>query len=411
MATARTSEKTKYPGIRKLSRDGIPAGFLVSYRIPGLGQRTRTLPTLREAKEFQASVRDPANAQKMRSLAKGRITVAQYFDMFLERRRNLTASTRLRYEGVGRNYIIPSRLGRLSLNSVSRDDVEEWVTGLQARKVGPPTIEKSHHVLRTMFTEAVRDGRALFNPASGVKTPDYDEREPFFLTPVQVDQIVEAAPARERALIYFLAQTGLRIGEASALRVRRVDLEHGKVTVRENSAEVGGKKVTGKTKTKKGRVVYFSKELLDELNAHLAEYGVRRADGTLDPDAYMFTAPGGGQVRQNNYRERVFQRAALKAGVTRLGEDGELEPPWVHDLRHTFASIAAANGYTLHEVKEALGHSDIGITSRLYLHLFPDDKRDKAQRLGKLISPPAARDAVAGVVQLEGRKAGNSSNV
>ena len=283
-----------------------------------------------------------------------------------------------------------------------------WRSGLatsSGRRSGRPTIEKSHHVLRTMFTESVRDGRSLYNPASGVKTPDYDEREPFFMTAAQVDQIVQAADRRERALIYFLAQTGLRIGEASALRIRRLDLEHGKVLVRENSAEVGGKKITGKTKTKKNRAVYISKELSAELNAHLAAYGSRRADGTLDPDAYVFTAPGGGQVRQNNYRERVFQRAARQAGVVRRGEDGEVEVPRVHDLRHTFASIAAANGYTLHEVKEALGHSDIGITSSLYLHLFPDDKREKAQRLGKLIAPQPVQDIEADVVQIADVKA------
>jgi integrase len=62
-----------------------------------------------------------------------------------------------------------------------------------------------------------------------------------------------------------------------------------------------------------------------------------------------------------------------------------LEPPRVHDLRHTAASLAAKSGYSLREVKELLGHSTIKTTSDLYLHLFEDAKEEKAAALGDLM--------------------------
>src|SRR5207237_4162418 len=104
--------------------------FMVSYRIPGLGQRTKTLHTLSEAKEFQGSVRDPARREQLRKLEKGRVLLSDYFGEWLVRKRRLTASTRLRYEGVGRRYIVPGRLGGLAVSRISRDDVERWVADL-----------------------------------------------------------------------------------------------------------------------------------------------------------------------------------------------------------------------------------------------------------------------------------------
>jgi integrase len=319
---------------------------------------------------------------------RGRIPVASYFPTYLERKRDLTPSTRNRYEGIGCNYIVPGRLGSLQLVAVTRDDVEEWINDLIRAGVGASTVEKAYRTVRAMFNQALKEGKVAFNPASAIKTPPPVEREPFFMTADEIDRIVDAAAPRERGLIYFLTYTGVRMGEACGLRVRNLDLKKGRVVVRESSSEVGGRVVMGRTKTKNVRAVELSSELVTELNTYLSLFGQRRPDGTLDPDAFVFTGARGGQIRQNNWRTRVFQPAARKAGVTRIGRNGTPEAPRAHDLRHTFASLAASNGWTLHEVKEALGHSDISITSRLYLHLFADDKREKAQRLGKLIKAP-----------------------
>ncbi|HEX3325647.1 MAG TPA: tyrosine-type recombinase/integrase [Actinomycetota bacterium] len=62
-----------------------------------------------------------------------------------------------------------------------------------------------------------------------------------------------------------------------------------------------------------------------------------------------------------------------------------MEPPMVHDLRHTFASHAAASGYSLHELKTMLGHSTITITSNLYAHLYDEHMAEKAAVLGDVM--------------------------
>jgi integrase len=393
----RTVKRTRYPGIFEVA-GGSAKRYMVMYRLPGVGQRSKTLGSLHDAKEFQARMRDPARARETRDLQRGAIPLREYFWQWLGRKRNLAESTKARYEGVGRMYISDSMmpLANLPVRDIRRDDVEDWISGLVTAGVGTATIDKAHRTLRACLSSAIREGKALANPATSIDLPDIDDREPFFLSAQQVDAIAGAVPARDRALVYFLAYTGLRIGEATAVRVRNLDLINGIVRVVESSPEVKGRKIeAARTKTKSVRAVSLPAPLVRELAAHLEQFGPRADDtDALDPSGYVFTGEKGGQVRQNNWRSRVFQPACLRAGVTRPTSDGGVEPPRVHDLRHTAASLAAAAGYSLHEVKEMLGHSTIKTTSDRYLHLFNEEKREKAERLGDLMLAARAQGTV-----------------
>src|SRR5205085_2116405 len=125
--------------------------------------------------------------------------------------------------------------------------------------------------------------------------------------------------------------------------------------------------------------------------SHMMRYGARAGPSDRDASAYVFTAREGGQVRQGNWRERVFQPACRRARVVRTRADGRIEVPRPQDLRHTAASLAAASGYSLQETKEMLGHASVQLTSNTYLHLFENEKRQRADRLGTLIQVPTSR--------------------
>lgn len=47
-----------------------------------------------------------------------------------------------------------------------------------------------------------------------------------------------------------------------------------------------------------------------------------------------------------------------------------------HDLRHTFASIANATGMTIYDISKVLGHSDVTVTSKVYIHLLEDTHKN-----------------------------------
>jgi integrase len=355
---------------------------MVSYRMDGR-QRTKTLPTLKAALDFQATVRDPMRAREVKRLEGGKILLRDYFPLWMEGKRNLAPSTRRRYQDVGARYICPGPFGRLAVATITRDDVRSWVSGLEARGVGAASIDKSYRTLRACLEDAFLDGKAMGNPARRISVRQADDREPFFLTARQVEAVANAVPPRDRALVYFLAYTGARMGEATALRVKNLSLLKKRVQIVESSAEVAGRKLpAGRTKTGRSRAVQLSDEMVAELAAHLDQFG-QRENGELDPEGYVFTGERGAQIRQSNWRVRVFQPACRSVGVVR--GTGGAEVPRVHDLRHTAASLAAKAGFTLHEVKEMLGHSTIKTTSDRYLHLFEDAKEERATSLGHLM--------------------------
>lgn len=59
-----------------------------------------------------------------------------------------------------------------------------------------------------------------------------------------------------------------------------------------------------------------------------------------------------------------------------------LPPIRIHDLRHSYASIALARGVHPKVVQEAMGHATIAVTLDLYSHVVPSLQRDAAREIG-----------------------------
>ncbi|MEU5945164.1 tyrosine-type recombinase/integrase [Micromonospora sp. NPDC047465] len=169
----------------------------------------------------------------------------------------------------------------------------------------------------------------------------------------------------------FLAHTGLRWGESSALRVSRLDLLRRRVTVAVAFVEVSGELVEGTPKNHQRRSVPIPRFLVDELAAHVA--GKRRNE-------MVFTAPNGGPLRNTNFRARVFGPAAASVGLVGLTP---------HDLRHTAASLAVAAGANVKAVQRMLGHASASMRLDGYAGMFGDDLDTVATRLDEAV---AARD-------------------
>lgn len=153
-----------------------------------------------------------------------------------------------------------------------------------------------------------------------------------YLTIAQVETLARAAG--EHGLeIRFLTYTGLRIGEALALRVADVDLRRQRVNVARTKtvSRTGHREVVGPPKNGRARKVPIVEPLVEPL-ADLC----RGRDGG-EP---LFTAPRGGSWSVSNWRSRVWRPALKAAGLDRI--DGLV----VHSLRHTYASIAVAGGRT-----------------------------------------------------------------
>ncbi len=155
----------------------------------------------------------------------------------------------------------------------------------------------------------------------------------------------------------LLAATGMRRGEALALRWRDVDLDAGRLAVRRSVGVVkakgaGERLVEGPTKTGRSRVVDLDSGTVAALRAYRAARGLLALDLVRD-SALMLSSLDG----THRHPERFSRRFAGQVAQARkaLGEE-RLPVIRLHDLRHTHATLLLADGVPVEVVSERLGH-------------------------------------------------------
>jgi integrase len=351
--------KTKTPGIfRRGSR------YVVIFRDAQGRQRKRSAATLAEARVAKAAI--AADVARGEYRERSRLTFAEYAAEWCETYSGRTSKgvrplTLADYRKRLEQDAIPF-LGRLRLSEVEPRDVKALAAHVAGRGVSANTVRLALAPVRALFATAVEDGLVRSNPTVGVRVVgstarEADEEKAKALAPDELGALLEAIPEPERLFFRFLAQTGLRIGEAIALRVGDVDLGRRRVQVRrrwyrDNFAP---------PKSKHGRRdVPLSPATAQALWPLVAG---------RDPDALLFTSETGRMIDQSNLATRVLKPAARRAGV-----------PWCsfHTFRHTVASTCFRAGWNAKQVQLVLGHHSPAFTLSTYVHLIPDDLPDAA---------------------------------
>ncbi len=211
---------------------------------------------------------------------------------------------------------------------------------------------------------AVIDGHAGRNPFRRVKVgrTDRDEHEEMVcLTHPEWQLLRDCLPeGLPRDLATVLVGTGLRWGEATALRVSDVDVLASPAVLRVAQAwkdDGQGGYYLGPPKSRKSRRrIDFGPSTVDGFVGHVMGKQL---------DDLVFTTVRGRPVRHSNFYNRIWQ-PALDRAVAR----GLRRRPRIHDLRHTHASWLIADGVSVHRVQQRLGHESITTTER-YLHVLP----------------------------------------
>ena len=122
--------------------------------------------------------------------------------------------TRARYRRTAARHIRPI-LGAVPVDTLTRPDVAAWLNGVAG---AAKTKKNVQALLSGALSTAVTEGVVAGNVAKGVQPPRGEAvREAVFLTRSELALIVDALPPRSALLAEFLAGTGLRFGEATAL--------------------------------------------------------------------------------------------------------------------------------------------------------------------------------------------------
>lgn len=297
--------------------------------------------------------------------ASPRQTVKQYATTWLASR-ELKPRTRALYRDLFEDLIEPG-LGDAALDRVTPTTVRNWYATLNANK--PTRRAHAYALLRTIYTTAVADELVTANPCR-IRGAGASKRKSTTRTATlgELEVIVEAMPARYRAMVLLAAWCGLRFGELAELRRSDVTLTRdeagevvgGRLRVERGMTRVDGEVVIGDPKSEAGRrTVAIPPHLLPVLEQHLTRHTAS------EPGALLFPARQGGHMAPASLY-RVWYPARARAGREDLR---------FHDLRHTGATLAAATGATLAELMARLGHSTPAAAMR-YQHAAAD--RDTA---------------------------------
>lgn len=304
-------------------------------------------------------VLDERNA--VANLGRDVTTLDGYFEHYLEHLTGATPGTVADYRRLAHRTWLPT-LGPLPLEAISTDAVKRWV-GAQSRTVtkrGTPTstktIANAHGLLSSVLAGAVEAQLVPANRAAKVPLPRGERAEITWLTEGEFARLLNAVPAYWHPLVLTLAGTGLRWGEATALRWADVDLNAPHPYLRVTRAWKKGatQRVMGAPKTVRSRrTVTLPTQVIDALRPLQGE-----------PDAFVFTGPRGGQVHHQAFHPRVWQTSVAKAGLGKT--------PRIHDLRHSHASWLLQATNNMHLVQLRLGHESITTTVGVYGHLSAD---------------------------------------
>jgi integrase len=348
---------------------------------------------------------DPAAAKKA---AREALTVADLIDRYLAdgpaTKPAKRASTWVD-DASNLNRHIRPLLGRRIANQVAKADAARAIRDVEAGKTskdektgfrgrarvtgGPGAARRTRLTAAAMFAWGTEHGLIANNPFKGVKLAAAPVRERFlskadaaaFLDAIQGLQGEGGLSGTFADAMRLLLLTGARKTEVLGLRWSEVDFERQRLTLPPERTKAGGS--TGE------RRIVLSPPALAILAARRAavdsarETAAKAREAFADPEFVFPAARGEGHAVG---LRRAFTKATERAGLSAIR---------IHDLRHSFASFAVADGASLFLIGKLLGHASARTTER-YAHLAGDPLQDAAAMVGRRIMGGAGAAAKAG---------------
>lgn len=272
------------------------------------------------------------------------------------------------------------RLGKYPITAITRENVAEWIKWQRiqpSRRGGQmsyKTLKNAHSVLSQTLQYFVDSGDLDTNPAKGAKIPRdvARQRVAMHISREDYKKILAEIDPYYLPLIEFLYATGARFGEATAVPLGSLFLDHNPPFVRIWRAwkkdENQGRYLGAPKSQKSNRDVSFPAELVPVLRP--LTNGKKATD-------LVFTNKKNQPIDINSFRRHTWNKAVERAGV--------VPAPRIHDLRHTNASELIIAGVPLPVVQERLGHESIKTTVETYGHLNQRARDEAVEALAEIM--------------------------
>lgn len=236
-------------------------------------------------------------------------------------------------------------------------------------------------VINRIFKYAVLMDILDSNPFDKVIKPKSRQvqRKGNFLTKEELKEFLKLAQTATLPyffpLVHLMSYTGLRQGEALALKWSDIDFENKKITVDKTAVRIKEKQTlqTPKTKNSK-RVISIDSATLSILKSWKKDQikiYFKNGKHFGGDENFIFTNNRGDWVHIHNFI-RYFKRFIA---------DHKLKPITPHGLRHTHASLLFSADVEPKNISDRLGHSTVQITLDLYTHITEEQRTDTVEKL------------------------------
>lgn len=353
----------KYYAVLNVYEDGKRKKKWISSGLPEKGNKRKAEAFLREK---------IAEYERLEGIVKTDILFADYIRHWLTHiARKVDEVTMQGYQTLADGHILPYfdqhkvPLREVDHKLIQRYMDEKYTSGRKDSKGGlaPRSLRLHKNILNQALNLAVQDKLIPANPCQFVVLPQNVRYESNFCTAQQLRDIFEALRGDDLLpLVKITALYGLRRSELLGLQWDSIDFERKTMTIRHTVSKVT--KVVAKDKTKNASS-HRSLPLTPEAEAifrrakELEEQNRLAFGREYQENSYVFKWPDGHSYSPD-YISHRFSDLLKKHGLPHIR---------FHELRHSCASMLLDMGFTLKDVQEWLGHSDIKMTANIYAHL------------------------------------------
>ena len=234
--------------------------------------------------------------------------------------------------------------------------------------------------MKVIYSNPMKDV-LLPKPKDDITSDDKDK----YYSKEELKQFLELVESEQdiklTAMFRLLAYTGIRKGELQALNWDDIDFTNNMITVNKTLALNTEKKVVVQTPKSKSSIRSIS---IDEQTANiLKRWKLKQRErflmiGTrIKKHKPCFT-----EEVTNSYLYLNFMNANLK----RICKKNEFKLIKVHGFRHTHCSLLFESGFTIQEVQDRLGHSDLKTTMSIYAHVTEKHRDNMADKFAKFMA-------------------------
>lgn len=331
----------------------------------GRRQRTyRTFPNLKQARRALLVFQSERLAhQDVRTTS---TTLEDWLTYWMEEivRPSRADTTVYGYSKIIENHLVPA-LGHIPVQRLTPASIQRYYTSLLREKdLSPNTIRRHHDLLSSALRAAVRQDVLIRCPTDRVEPPRLIPTEAKYYSPEDLKRLYAAVEGHWLEPVVRLAGClGLRREEICGLKWSCVDFDRRRIHIQAARTAAGASIVLKETKNRSSnRVLHLTDELYPLLRREFRRQAQARAQlGAAWPDTDLVLVDDRGNPYSPNNVSLAFRRFILSRGLPEIT---------LHGLRHTFATVASAQGAPLFEIGRALGHSTPATTGRIYTHLL-----------------------------------------